>query len=168
MREKVIPGHGSQHFPSGISWIWILPGDTGSRVFRKSVFLQVLCLNPWIIRQGRATEQGVYLDAQAAFDYIDKRPDIDSKQIVIFGRSLGTIILLFDAKENFLRFVAHVGTQLAYFSRRRCRHRFSYPESLPRPHCSRSHREHLLQSNRVDVAHSTQVYDAPYKAVQII
>lgn len=39
--------------------------------------------------QGRPTEQGVYADAIAAYDYLLSRNDIDKNRIVFFGRSLG-------------------------------------------------------------------------------
>ncbi|MFQ5707634.1 MAG: alpha/beta hydrolase [bacterium] len=38
---------------------------------------------------GRPDEHGLYLDAEAAFDYLVSRPDMDAKTIVVFGRSLG-------------------------------------------------------------------------------
>ena len=33
----------------------------------------------------------MYWDAQAAFDYIDERPDINSRMIVIHGQSIGNV-----------------------------------------------------------------------------
>ncbi len=39
--------------------------------------------------EGRPNEAGVYLDAQAAYDFLASRPDVNAEQIVIFGRSLG-------------------------------------------------------------------------------
>jgi len=39
--------------------------------------------------EGTPGEDGIYLDAQAALDYLHSRPDIQSKKIIIFGRSLG-------------------------------------------------------------------------------
>ncbi len=39
--------------------------------------------------QGRPSEQGTYLDAEAALSYLHSRTDVDSNSIVIFGRSLG-------------------------------------------------------------------------------
>jgi uncharacterized protein len=39
--------------------------------------------------QGRPSEKGIYLDAQAAYDYLIKRPDIDPEKIITFGESLG-------------------------------------------------------------------------------
>ena len=39
--------------------------------------------------EGSTTEEGIYLDAQAAYDYLTSRKDINKQKIVIFGRSLG-------------------------------------------------------------------------------
>ncbi len=39
--------------------------------------------------EGRPNENGVYLDALAAYDYLTSRPDIERNKIVLFGRSLG-------------------------------------------------------------------------------
>jgi fermentation-respiration switch protein FrsA (DUF1100 family) len=42
--------------------------------------------------EGSPTENGVYADARAAFDYLLTRTDIDSSSIIIFGTSLGGAI----------------------------------------------------------------------------
>lgn len=39
--------------------------------------------------EGEPTEMGVYRDAQAAYDFLAARNDIDKSKIIIFGRSLG-------------------------------------------------------------------------------
>lgn len=39
--------------------------------------------------QGHPSEAGMYLDAQAAVDYISSRSDINQQKLVVFGRSLG-------------------------------------------------------------------------------
>lgn len=41
--------------------------------------------------KGTPSEKGLYADAQAAFEYIDAREDLDSKKIILFGRSLGML-----------------------------------------------------------------------------
>jgi fermentation-respiration switch protein FrsA (DUF1100 family) len=41
--------------------------------------------------QGNPSEKGLYLDAQAAFEYVESREDLDSKKIILFGRSLGIL-----------------------------------------------------------------------------
>ena len=39
--------------------------------------------------EGSPDEPGVYLDAEAAYDYMISRNDVDKNKIIIFGRSLG-------------------------------------------------------------------------------
>ncbi|MFQ5602306.1 MAG: alpha/beta hydrolase [bacterium] len=39
--------------------------------------------------EGSPNEAGVYRDAEAAFDYLNSRKDIDAQKIILFGRSLG-------------------------------------------------------------------------------
>lgn len=46
------------------------------------------------LSEGTPSEQGLYIDAQTAFDYIMQRDDIDRTKIIIFGRSLGKMSLL--------------------------------------------------------------------------
>lgn len=41
------------------------------------------------LSEGSPSEQGLYIDAQTAFDYLMLRNDIDRSKIVVFGRSLG-------------------------------------------------------------------------------
>jgi uncharacterized protein len=38
---------------------------------------------------GRASESGLYKDAQAAYDYLKARRDVDTSSIVVYGKSLG-------------------------------------------------------------------------------
>jgi fermentation-respiration switch protein FrsA (DUF1100 family) len=42
--------------------------------------------------EGRISEEGTYRDAEAALRYLRSRSDIDSKKIVLFGRSLGAAV----------------------------------------------------------------------------
>jgi fermentation-respiration switch protein FrsA (DUF1100 family) len=42
--------------------------------------------------EGAVSEQGTYEDAEAAFKYLTGRSDIDPKQIVLFGQSLGAAV----------------------------------------------------------------------------
>jgi len=39
--------------------------------------------------EGSPTEDGVYRDGRAAFDYLSQRTDVDSSSIILFGTSLG-------------------------------------------------------------------------------
>jgi len=52
------------------------------------------------LSSGRITEQGSYLDAIAAYNYIVNNKDVESENIVIFGRSLGGAIASYLAKEK--------------------------------------------------------------------
>jgi fermentation-respiration switch protein FrsA (DUF1100 family) len=44
--------------------------------------------------EGNPTEQGVYLDAQAVYDYLQSRPDIDHNRIIAYGASLGGVVMI--------------------------------------------------------------------------
>ena len=44
------------------------------------------------LSEGRPSEKGTYLDAEAALDYLGSRGDVDPERIVLFGHSLGTAI----------------------------------------------------------------------------
>jgi len=43
---------------------------------------------------GSPSEEGLYLDAQAALDYLVGRPDVDQRKIIVFGRSLGGAVAI--------------------------------------------------------------------------
>lgn len=42
--------------------------------------------------EGSVSEEGTYIDAQAALQYLRSRNDLDPKRIVLFGRSLGAAV----------------------------------------------------------------------------
>ena len=44
------------------------------------------------LSEGRPSEKGTYLDAEAALDYLGSRGDVDQDRIALFGHSLGTAI----------------------------------------------------------------------------
>ncbi len=44
--------------------------------------------------QGRPTEGGVYKDAQAVYDYLQTRTDIDRSRIIAYGASLGGVVAI--------------------------------------------------------------------------
>lgn len=46
------------------------------------------------LSQGSPSEEGLYMDAQAGMDYLSSRTDIDTNEIIVFGRSLGKEINL--------------------------------------------------------------------------
>lgn len=43
------------------------------------------------LSQGSPSEEGLYMDARAAIEYLATRNDINSNEIIVFGRSLGNI-----------------------------------------------------------------------------
>ena len=59
-------------------------------------FVQLLGCNVCLLEyrgyghsDGSPHEEGLYLDAQAALEYLIGRPDVDQRKIIVFGRSLG-------------------------------------------------------------------------------
>ncbi|KAK6627585.1 hypothetical protein RUM44_010063 [Polyplax serrata] len=53
------------------------------------------------LSQGTPTEEGIYMDARAALDFISSRQDFNHKEIILFGRSLGGAVAI-DLSCNFL------------------------------------------------------------------
>ena len=43
---------------------------------------------------GKPTEKGVYLDARAGYDYLINRGDINPEQIILYGESLGSAVII--------------------------------------------------------------------------
>lgn len=41
------------------------------------------------LSQGTPSEEGLYMDARAGIDYLFSRTDINTNEIIVFGRSLG-------------------------------------------------------------------------------
>jgi pimeloyl-ACP methyl ester carboxylesterase len=52
---------------------------------------------------GQASEAGVYLDSEAAWEYLLSRPEIDSARIGVYGRSIGSAVALHLATERPVR-----------------------------------------------------------------
>ena len=92
---------------------WFLPGSTDAtlvllhgnagnisgRLRRLADLHRSLDINVFIfdyrgygISEGRPSEKGTYLDAEAALDYLGSRGDVNQDRIVLFGHSLGTAI----------------------------------------------------------------------------
>lgn len=44
--------------------------------------------------QGSPSEEGLYMDAQAGIDYLMSRSDVNTDEIIVFGRSLGSGLIL--------------------------------------------------------------------------
>lgn len=47
------------------------------------------------LSEGRPSEEGLYMDACASVDYLFSRSDINHSEIIIFGRSLGTFVIIY-------------------------------------------------------------------------
>ena len=54
---------------------------------------------------GVPTEEGVYLDAEAAWSWLAQQPEIDSTRIAVYGRSIGSAVALYLATERPVRAV---------------------------------------------------------------
>ncbi len=55
--------------------------------------------------EGKPTEKGLYRDADAAWQFLTQRPEIDSTRIAVYGRSVGSAVALYLATENPVRAV---------------------------------------------------------------
>ncbi|ODM99589.1 Alpha/beta hydrolase domain-containing protein 13 [Orchesella cincta] len=76
-------------------------GNIGHRLENVKLFYYQLNCNVLMVEyrgygrsEGAPSEKGLYADAQAAFEYIDSREDLDSKKIILFGRSLGGAVAI--------------------------------------------------------------------------
>ncbi len=49
---------------------------------------------------GRPTEEGLYRDAEAAWNFLVSRPEVDPSRIAVYGRSLGSAIALYLAERQ--------------------------------------------------------------------
>nr|XP_022289188.1 protein ABHD13-like [Crassostrea virginica] len=57
--------------------------------------------------EGSPSESGLYLDSEAALDFLIKRPDINKDKIVVFGRSLGgAVAACLATSEKYSRHIA--------------------------------------------------------------
>lgn len=56
------------------------------------------------LSQGSPSEEGLYMDARAGIDYLSSRTDINTNEIIVFGRSLGKYIWneLFSIKKIYI------------------------------------------------------------------
>ncbi len=71
------------------------------REFRPpSIGLLVLDYRGYGQSDGRPTEKGVYRDAEAAWAYLTRQPEIDSTRIGLYGRSIGSVLALYLATER--------------------------------------------------------------------
>ena len=82
-------------------WLWFHGngGDLGHRAEEMALFHHQVGASVFIFdyqgygnSEGQPSEQATYLDARAARDYLEGRPDARGKRIVYFGRSLGAAV----------------------------------------------------------------------------
>lgn len=86
---------------SDVTWLWFHgnAGNISHRVDNLKLVHDQLGVNVFLfdyrgygLSQGKPSEEGTYLDAQAALAYVRTRDDVASDRIVYFGRSLGSAI----------------------------------------------------------------------------
>ncbi|KAL8239975.1 hypothetical protein R6Q59_016542 [Mikania micrantha] len=82
-------------------------GNIAHRLEMVRIMLQKLHCNVFMLSyrgygasDGYPSQQGITRDAQAALDHLSQRTDIDTSQIVVFGRSLGGAVGAVVAKNN--------------------------------------------------------------------
>ena len=59
---------------------------------RLGVGILIIDYRGYGLSEGSPTEQGTYLDAEAAIAHALSRPDVDPERVVLFGRSLGCAV----------------------------------------------------------------------------
>lgn len=65
--------------------------------------------------QGRPSETGLYLDAEAAYDYLIERRDVSKDRIIAFGKSIGANVAIdLASKRNVSLIIAYGGFSCAY------------------------------------------------------
>ena len=89
--------------PQAVSTVIFAHGNAGNMSDRllKIKFFYDLGLNVFIFdyrgygkSQGRPSEAGIYLDAQSAYDYLQSRGDLNMKNIILYGASLGGTVVI--------------------------------------------------------------------------
>ncbi|BET02686.1 Abhydrolase domain-containing protein [Nesidiocoris tenuis] len=76
-------------------------GNMGHRLQNAAGLYSVLACNILMVEyrgyglsHGYASERGIYMDAQAAMDYLAARTDVNQNRIIVFGRSLGGAVAI--------------------------------------------------------------------------
>ena len=89
--------------PTAQSTLLFAHGNAGNISDRllKIKFFYDLGLNVFIFdyrgygkSEGRASEAGIYVDAQSAYDYLQSRPDVNRKRLILYGASLGGAVVI--------------------------------------------------------------------------
>lgn len=87
--------------PETQTWLWFHGngGNLGTRVGQLERAHRLLSVHQFIFdyrgygnSEGIPSERGTYLDARAAFRYLEQRPDVNPNLIVYFGHSLGAAV----------------------------------------------------------------------------
>lgn len=148
-------------------------GNIGHRLMNVKGLVQLLGCNVCLLEyrgyghsDGSPNEEGFYLDAQAALDYLVGRPDIDQRKIVVFGRSLGEngelnyFLFKFSLLEHFqiegapfkdwldssaCESIEHILIILKYFFRWSCCYRFGIQSREQYTHRMSACGEHLYK-----------------------
>ena len=89
--------------PKAVSTIIVAHGNAGNmsdRLLKVNAFYQ-MGLNVFIFdyrgygkSKGHPTEKGIYIDGQAAYDYLAARPDFPKDRIIAYGASLGGAVAI--------------------------------------------------------------------------
>jgi len=86
--------------PSTIIFAHGNAGNMSDRLFKIKFFYD-LGLSVFIFdyrgygkSEGRPSEAGIYLDAQGAYDYLQSRPDVDINNIILYGASIGGVVVI--------------------------------------------------------------------------
>ena len=89
--------------PDTQTWLWFHGngGNLGTRVGQLERAHRLLGVHQFIFdyrgygnSEGQPSERGTYLDARAALNYLEQRPDVDSSRVVYFGHSLGAAVAI--------------------------------------------------------------------------
>lgn len=120
--------------------------------------------------QGRPSEQGTYMDAQAAWAYLTNEKSISQDQIIVFGRSLGgpiaaRLTLINDPRgliiESSFTSLPELGAEIYPFFPVRYLSRFKYPtreyvKEITTPILV----GHSLKDNLIPFHHGKQIFEA--------
>ncbi len=75
-------------------------GTIGNRISKIKFFhdlgLNILAFDyrGYGLSEGVPSESGIYLDAQAVFDYVQTRSDVDFRRTIAYGASLGGVVMI--------------------------------------------------------------------------
>lgn len=100
------PPVGSGTLAPGLIWFYGNMETVGDLVPLLSTFrppstaVLVLDYRGYGESHGKPTEPGLYRDAEAAWDFLATRPEVDSSRIGVYGRSLGSAVALYIANQH--------------------------------------------------------------------